>query len=107
MNAAGFTGIAVAPGEMISIFGIGIGPSEGASWQFVNGVAQTTLAGTQVLFNNTPAPLIYVSAQQINAIVPYEVASQYSPVSMQVLYQGNSTNGVALMVDGSRPESSP
>jgi uncharacterized protein (TIGR03437 family) len=51
-----------------------------------------------------PAPLIYVSAGQINAIVPYEMASQYSPVSIQVFYQGNQTNGVPVYVNDTSPE---
>jgi len=103
VNAGSFqSGGVAAPGEMISIFGTGIGPATGTLWQFVNGVAQTTLAQTQVLFNGTPAPLIYVSARQINAIVPYEVAGQ-SVVYMQVSYQGNPTNSVALNVAATAP----
>jgi uncharacterized protein (TIGR03437 family) len=102
VNAASFQSGAVAPGEIISIFGSGIGPATGTPWQFVNGVALTTLAQTQVLFGGTPAPLIYVSASQINAIVPYEVAGG-SAVSMQVSYQGNPTNSISLNVAATAP----
>jgi uncharacterized protein (TIGR03437 family) len=102
VNAAGFQSGAVAPGEIISIFGSGIGPATGTSWQFVNGVALTTLAQTEILFNGTPTPLIYVSATQINAIVPYEVAGSGS-VSMQISYQGSLTGVVSLNVAATAP----
>ena len=39
----------------------------------------TTLGNVQVLFNGYPAPLTYVSASQINCVVPYEVAQLSSP----------------------------
>jgi uncharacterized protein (TIGR03437 family) len=39
---------------------------------------ETTLNNTTVTFNGVPAPLIFVSLNQINAIVPYEVAGQAS-----------------------------
>jgi uncharacterized protein (TIGR03437 family) len=102
VNAASYQSGAVSPGEFISIFGSGIGPATGTNWQFVNDVALTTLAGTQVLFNGTPAPLIFVSAGQINAIVPYEAASS-GTVTMQVSYQGNPTNTVTLNVAATAP----
>ena len=102
VNAASFQSGAVAPGEIISIFGSGIGPATGALWQIVNGMAPTTLAQTRVLFGGTPAPLIYVSAKQINAVVPYVVAGQ-STVSMQVSYQGSLSNSVSLNVAATAP----
>ena len=102
VNAAGFQSGAVAPGEIVSIFGSNIGPATGTSWQFVNGVAQTTLAQTEILFNGTPAPLIYVSANQINAIIPYEVAGS-GTASMQISYLGNLTGVVSLNVAATAP----
>ena len=102
VNAASFQSGAVAPGEIITIFGSGIGPAPGTPWQFANGVALTALAQTQVLFDGTPAPLIYVSATQINAIVPYEVAGS-STASAQVSYQGTTTNSVSLNVAATAP----
>jgi uncharacterized protein (TIGR03437 family) len=42
----------------------------------------------QVLFNNVPAPLLYVSSLQINAVVPYEVTGP--TVTVTVVDNGTS-----------------
>ena len=39
-----------------------------------SGKVATSLNGTQVTVNDIPAPLLYASPGQLNAIVPYEVA---------------------------------
>jgi len=75
VNGASFAPGPVSPGEIISIFGANMGPTPGLGFTPVNGKIDVNLAGTQVLFDNVPAPLIFVSGGQINAIVPYEVAS--------------------------------
>jgi uncharacterized protein (TIGR03437 family) len=68
MNGVGETpSTAVAPGSIISIFGeslasvVEVGP--------VNPLSQT-IAGTTVTINNTILPLMFVSPQQINALLP-------------------------------------
>jgi uncharacterized protein (TIGR03437 family) len=43
-----------------------------------------------VLINGKPAPLLYASPSQINAIVPYEVAG-HSAAILQVLFQGSGS----------------
>ena len=52
--ASGLTG-AIAPGEIFSVFGIGVG-------------------GT-VLVNGVPAPILYTSSGQVNAVIPYEAGT--------------------------------
>ncbi len=47
----------VSPGEFVTIFGL-------------------ALAGATVSFDGYPAPVIYADTQQINAIVPYEIAGR-------------------------------
>jgi len=91
-SASGMTG-AVAPGELISIYGTGLGPATGVAFTVdpATGGVDTTLAGTRVLFGSVAAPLTYASARQINAVVPYEVAGQ-SQVVMQVQYQSASAS---------------
>jgi trimeric autotransporter adhesin len=92
-NAASLLAGPLAPGEIFSIFGPGIGPATAVTGTFdASGALSTTLADVQVLFvgtpvNATPAPLFYVQANQINAQVPYEMAGQPF-AQMLVVYQG-------------------
>jgi uncharacterized protein (TIGR03437 family) len=102
VNAASFVPGPIAPGEMITIFGSNIGPSTPATSQVTAGLVSTQLAQTQVLVDGTPAPLIYVSATQITAMVPYAVAGK-SSVSLQIQYQGNPTNKITLPVAATAP----
>ena len=74
-EGASFRQMAVAPGEIITLFGTSLGPQAPASYVLDNsGKISAQLSGVQVLFNGTAAPLLYVSASQVNAIVPYQVA---------------------------------
>jgi uncharacterized protein (TIGR03437 family) len=85
VNAATLQPGPIGPGEIISIFGTNAGPSTPQTFTLTAaGTVPTTLGGVTVTFNNVSAPLIYVSATQINAIVPYEVAGQTTvPVEVQ------------------------
>jgi uncharacterized protein (TIGR03437 family) len=75
----------VAPGEIISIYGLEVGPTAPVTATPANGVFPTSLGGVQVLVNGTPIPLLYVSASQINAEIPSGAVS------------GGLTNGIALV----------
>ena len=59
LNSASDIAGAISPGEIISIFGTNIGPATPAYLTLTAGNVSTTLAGTQVLFDNVAAPLIY------------------------------------------------
>jgi len=48
-----------------------------------------------VFFSGTPAPLIYVSNNQINAVVPYEIRGLVSPY-VQVSYLGQTSTTLQL-----------
>jgi uncharacterized protein (TIGR03437 family) len=78
-NAAVGPGSMVAPGEIVSLYGAGLGPVNGAGTRLDStGKVATQLAGTQVLFDGTPAPLLYAGDGQINAIVPFGVSARPS-----------------------------
>ena len=68
--AAGQLSGRVSPGEVISIFGFGLGPTTPVTAVPANGVFPTSLGGVQVLVNGSAVPLLYVSASQINAEIP-------------------------------------
>jgi uncharacterized protein (TIGR03437 family) len=102
VNAASFASNAVSPGEIVSIFGLAIGPPDDAAMLVENGQITTELAGARVLFDGVAAPLIYVSASQINAIVPYSVAGQ-TTTEVQVESAGAWSNMVTLDVAEASP----
>ncbi len=60
----------IVPGQIVSVFGVGIGPTQPASFTPDAGRVPTTLSDTMLYFGDVPAPLLYVSANQINALVP-------------------------------------
>jgi len=102
-NAASYAQGAVAPGEIVTIFGSGIGPSTLMKMHITDsGTIDTNLGGTQVFFDGYPAPLIYSSATQVSAIVPYEVAGSLT-TSMLIQYQGFSSNRLTVPVLASMP----
>ena len=70
MNAASLQAAAVAPGEIVSLFGSGLGPATGVSAS----QPAAELGGVQVLFNGSTAPIFYSGQNQINVQVPYSVA---------------------------------
>jgi uncharacterized protein (TIGR03437 family) len=72
-NGAGYQAGPVSPGEIISIFGQNIGPSAAATLGISAGYVQTSLGGVGVTIGGIAAPMVYVSAEQVSAQVPYTV----------------------------------
>ena len=66
---------AISPGEILVLFGSGLGPSAITSAAPANGLFPTQLAGTSVTFNGVPAPLIYTSSGLVAVVAPYEIVS--------------------------------
>ena len=91
VNAASGVGGAVAPGEFVTVYGSGLGPSA----PVVSGGLALGLANTRVFFNGIEAFTTYVSSGQINAMVPYEIAGS-SQATLQVEFQGLYGNQVLL-----------
>ncbi len=100
--ASGVTG-SVSPGEIVSIFGTNLGPSSAAGLTLnAQGNVSTSLSGVTVTFNGTPAPLTYVSATQINCVVPYEVANATS-ATLTVTYNGVTSGATSLSIIATQP----
>jgi uncharacterized protein (TIGR03437 family) len=93
---------AVAPGEIVSLYGTALGPQAGVGAQLDNtGKVATMLAGTQILFDGFPAPLLYVGANQINAVVPFEVSDR--PASMLEVHTSASSSRASIRVIAADP----
>jgi uncharacterized protein (TIGR03437 family) len=98
---------AVAPGELITIFGSGMGPETGITGTTdANGLLTNLLGGAEVRFDGVAAPLFYAQAGQINAQVPYSVAGA-SSTHVEVLYQKRSAGTVDLAVAPAVPSLFP
>ncbi len=97
VNAASYRGGAVAPGELITIFGATYGPATivGAALDS-NGLVSSNLASTRVLFDGVAAPLIYSLTGQVSAVVPYEVAGRQQT---SVEYEFNGVRSAPVQVN--------
>jgi uncharacterized protein (TIGR03437 family) len=107
-TTAGTTGVTVetwsfAPGELISLYGSGLGPQTGVNAQAgSNGIIATQLAGTRVLFQGVPAPVLYASDGRVNTVVPFTMYG-YPQVLVQVESNGVLSNAIALTMSQSAP----
>ena len=109
INAASGSQGAIAPGEIISIFGSPsispIGPDPGISLELdQDGNVSRELADVRVRFLGIDvyAPLVYVSAGQVNAVVPYEIAG-LRDVQIQIEYRGLTSDSFQLTVTATAP----
>lgn len=102
-NGATFEAGAVAPGEIVTIFGDQISAA-GLTGMTLdpNGYVTKILAETRVLFDGVAAPLIYVAQNQVSAVAPYSLAGK-TTTELQVEYKGKLTKKVVLPVVATSP----
>jgi uncharacterized protein (TIGR03437 family) len=92
----------IAPGEVVVIYGSGMGPDQLTQYQpDSNGFVPTNLAGTTVLINGAFAPIIYTSANQVAAVTPFATGGASAQVFVQ--YQGQSSAAFNLPVATATP----
>ena len=102
VNAATNLTGAIAPGEIVVLYGSGMGPAPGQSYQLgSNGLVPANVAGTSVFFNGIAAPVLYASSTQVNAVVPFEITG--SSVQVFVQYQNQTSAAQNLAVAPSAP----
>jgi uncharacterized protein (TIGR03437 family) len=93
----------IAPGEILSIFGTNIGPATAQGLELTpEGKVATTLANTQVTFDGVAGALTLVSANQINVIVPYEVAGR-ATTAVVVTRNGTASDSIEQRVAETAP----
>jgi uncharacterized protein (TIGR03437 family) len=102
-NAASFATGPLSPGEIVTLFGTGMGPASIVT-ATINalGLVDNTLAGTRVLFDGVPAPIIYTSANTVSAVVPYATAGKSSTM-VQVEYQGQLSPATSFPIAPATP----
>jgi uncharacterized protein (TIGR03437 family) len=93
----------IAPAELVSFYGTGLGPATPLNAQVVGGTVESTLGGYQLLLGGVAAPLLYISANQINAVVPNEVSGKDS-VSVTLVTPTGTFPLADLYIRPSQPE---
>ena len=101
VDAASQSAITVSPGKIVVLYGAGLGPAQLVQNLPSNGQFGTSVGGTAVSFNGLPAPVLYASATQVAAVVPYAIGGATAQVG--VTYQGQASAAVAVPVALSAP----
>jgi uncharacterized protein (TIGR03437 family) len=80
----------IAAGEVLALTGIAVGPRPAVSSPSLStaAAATTSLGGTTVTVNGTPAPILYTHADQTNIVVPWGVTGTTASI---VVTAGSTT----------------
>ena len=99
LNAAGFgpAGNPISPGEFVALQGTGLARSD----QQTSPPYPNLLNGVSVLINNKPCGMEFVSATQINCVVPYSL--QGPTATIVVTNGGANSNPVTVPVAPTAP----
>jgi uncharacterized protein (TIGR03437 family) len=103
VNAASYAEGGISPGEVVTLFGVNLGPPDLARLVLdSSGSVANQVAGVQVLFNGVAAPLIYASATQVAAVAPYDLDGQ-STAAVKVTVNGQASNSLTVPVVPAAP----
>lgn len=103
LSGAAFRPWPVAPGAIVTLFGLDIGPPAGVGARLnAGGLVDNVLAETRVLFDGVPAPLIFVEAGQINCVAPYSTAGK-TTTEIEIEFQGGRSTRLTVPVAESAP----
>lgn len=96
-------GAYVAPLELVTLFGTGVGPATLTSGTLnAAGLLTTEAGGTRVLFDGLPAPVLNTSATQTSVFVPAEVAGKAS-VTITLERNGQPAGSATYNVSATLP----
>jgi len=96
----------ISPGMVVTLKGAGLGPATATNGTIdpSSGKVSTNVDGVQVLIDNTPCPLLYISSTQINAVAPYELANKVGQsVIVEVTYNQAAGSALAAIVSATNP----
>jgi len=103
VNAASYAAGTLAPGEIVTIFGQNLGPRNITFGAFdVNGNLNGDLTGSEIMFNGIAAPLVYTSAGQVAAVVPFEVQGS-TAITVQAGYNGQLSQAQSFPLAATAP----
>lgn len=102
LNAASGLGT-VAPGALVSLYGVNLADATYASLFEKGSFATSTPSGVSVSVNGMNAPLTYVSPTQINFQLPWETPLAPEAVNVAVTWNGNTSEAQAITVTPTAP----
>jgi uncharacterized protein (TIGR03437 family) len=103
VNGASFAGGAVAPGEIVTIFGSGVGPQQlTVATAGTNGRFGTQLGVVRVRFNGIDAPILFARFDQVGVIAPYALDGAAS-AQVTVEIGGVASNAITVPVAAASP----
>ena len=104
VNTFSAMGGAVAPGELVSIYGANLGPADGVTFAFDPATGKLPLSGSgvSVTWNGLAAPLYFAGAGQLNVQAPYELAGA-SEAQMVVTVNSQASEPIAVPVAATHP----
>ena len=102
INAASGLPGPVSPGELVLIYGTGLGGAGLSSSQLVSDSLPTSWSGTIVTFDEFTAPVLYTASNVVCVAVPYGVAGR-SSVAVAVSFTGNQGPSTPVSITSSAP----
>jgi uncharacterized protein (TIGR03437 family) len=81
--------------ELVTLYGIGLGPATPINGQVQNGAFTSSLGGYQVLVDGVAAPLLYADSRQMNIVVPRGIGVA---AHVQVVTPAGTVDGPILSV---------
>ena len=103
VGAASFQTQPIAPGQIISVFGSGLGPTKNALFHLdEHGAIGEHAAGTMVFFDGVPARVLSAKNNQVNLIVPQELEG--TEVELLVVRSGFQSTSFPLPLRAVSPE---
>ena len=102
-SSASLTLGSISPGELVTLFGNGLGPQQGVQTHVAPpNPYPTKMANVQVAFDGTPAPLLWVQDAQINLVAPWSLTPGRN-TQVCVSYNNVNTNCLTLPVAQATP----
>jgi uncharacterized protein (TIGR03437 family) len=101
VNAASYSGAALAPNAIASIFGTSLSYGTESATVLVDGGLPISLAGVTVYVDGQPAGLFYVSATQINFLIPNDQTP--GAVTLAVVREGVAGSPVTILLNETGP----
>ena len=86
VDAGGYRTSAISPGQIITIFGSGIGPDRAAAP--LAGQFHYSLGGTSLVVDGEQVPILYAQSNQVSAIMPSDLDRPAGPIDISLQLGG-------------------